>query len=124
MEIKKFEAYTYRGPGLMNMNREQIIEQIIDNLTDAKIGDYECNGTSYYSATGELWLHCDKKVGDKYVDFKIIKLDMSDMGIEIGTAEWNDDEEEYEDFIPEVNLDTDMTKQIKSYKKDIKGYNL
>lgn len=121
MEIKKFEAYNYRGPELTKVSREQFIHEFVDLFMEQKICGYEINGTTYNSNFGELWLHCDKQNSDEY---KIIKLDLSDMGIEIGSAEWNDDTEEFDEFIPEVNLDTNITKQIKSYKKNIGKYNL
>lgn len=65
-----------------------------------------------------------EKDGNIYSDSKIIKLDLSDLGIEIGNAEWNEDEEEFGDFIPEINLDSEMTKHVKLYKKDLGKYNV
>lgn len=125
MEIKKFEAYTYKGPTLKSINRKKFVEQIIDILSgENKICDYETSG-SMYDLNGEvLYLFGDKKVGDKYVDNIVIKLDLSDMGIEIGSMEWSDDKEEFEDFIPEINLDSDITKQVKDYKTNIKKFNI
>jgi len=124
MEIKKFEAYNYSGLSLRKASRKIIIDELIDILTDAKIYGYESNGITYNSKDEILWLHVDKKENGKYIDDLIIKLDLSDMGIEIGTAEWGDDKEEFGEFVPEVNLDTDITKQLKNYKKNIKNYNL
>ena len=122
MNIKKFEAYKYRGPELTKVSRKQFIEEFVDLFIDQKICEYEVNGASYYPDNGELLLHCDiKDSNGKYVDFKMIKLDISDMGIEIGMAEWNDDKEEFDDFIPEVNLDTDITKQVREYRQNIKN---
>jgi len=125
MEIKKFEAYTYKGPTLKNAGRKKVLEHIIDIIGDEnQICEYETNSIMYSLVDETLFLMADKKEGDKYVDSTVIKLDFSDMGIEIGNMEWNDDKEEFEDFIPEVNLDTDITKQLKDYKKNIKNYNV
>jgi hypothetical protein len=66
----------------------------------------------------------NKDSEDEYIKEKTIQLDFSDLGIEIGEMPWNDITEDYDDFIPEVSLDTDQTKQMKKYKKDIKNYNL
>jgi hypothetical protein len=124
MEIKKFEAYNYKGPTLKSVNRKQFIELLIDELTDAKIGDYESNGTSYNLKDEILYLFMDKKVGDKYVDDLVVSLDLSDLGIEIGMMEWDDDKEDFKEFVPEINLDSDVTKQLKRIKKDSKKFNL
>lgn len=125
MEIKKFEAYNYTGPDLMKVDRDKFIEEFIDEITDIKLCGYECNGTTYYPKTGELWLHMDKiSKENNDNDYKIVKLDLSDMGIEIGNADWNDDKEQFEDFIPEINLDTNITKEVKNFKKSLGKYNL
>jgi hypothetical protein len=124
MEIQKFEAYKYKGPTLKTVNRKQFIEQITDIFTDIKICDYDVCIMSYSLVDETMFLSADKKNGDKYVDNFIIKLDLSDMGIEFGSMKWNDDEEDFEDFIPEVNLDTDTTKQMKSYRQTLGKYNV
>lgn len=124
MEIKKFEAYIGIEPELMKVTRKEFIEGMIDIFIDAKICGYEVNGTSYYRDKEEVWLFCDKKEGNAYVDDKVIKLDISDLGIEIGSSEWNDEKEEFGEFIPEVNLDTDVTKQVKNFRKNIGKYNV
>lgn len=124
MEIKKFEAYNYRGPALKDMTRQVIIEELVSSLTGEKFIGYEVNGTTYFHQDEVAWLHIDKEENGKYLDSKILKIDLSDLGIEIGTAEWNSDEEEFGEFIPELNLDTETTKQMKNYKKTIKKFNL
>ena len=124
MEIKKFEAYNYRGPALNKLDRDTFIEEFIDTFTDQKLFGYEINGTTYFPKEEILWLHIDKKVGDKFSGAKIIKLDLSDLGIEIGNAEWNDDDEDFDDFQPEFNLDTDSIKHMKSYKNTLNKFNV
>lgn len=119
MEIKKFEAIKYRGPELKNLKRKDFIEQLSETLIDGNFFGYVVNGTTYFSDDEILWLHADKENSDG----KIIKLDLSNLGIEIGTAEWNESEEEFGEFIPEVNLGI-VTKDIKDFKKDIKKYNV
>jgi hypothetical protein len=119
MEIKKFEAYRYRGKGL-NSNRIEFIQEFIDIFTDEQILGLDVTGSEFHINDEILYLECSDKNSESYT----IKLDLSDMGIEIGTREWNDDKEEFDEFILEVNLDTDTTKQIKSYKKSIKNYNI
>jgi hypothetical protein len=124
MEIQKFEAYKYKGPTLKNANRRDFIEAFADIFTGRKICDYEIGGTTCYLQDEILWLHVDKEENGKYTDSVIIKLDLSDVGIEIGNATWDDDEEEFNEFIPEINLDTDATKQMKNYKQGIGKYNV
>ena len=124
MEIKKFEAYNYRGPAIGKLNRNTFIEEFTDIFTDQKLFDYEVTSTTYFPKEEILWLHLDKQIGGKYSDSKIIKLDLSDLGIEIGTAEWNDDEDDYDEFQPELNLDTDITKRIKAYKNTLGKFNI
>lgn len=124
MEIKKFEAYTYRGPEIGKLNRKNFIDEFIDTFTGQKLFGYEVGGTSYYPNKEILWLHIDKQVGGKVSDDKIIKLDLSDLGIEIGTAKWNDDKDEFYEFQPELNLDTDITKRIKAYKNTLGKFNI
>ena len=126
MEIKKFEAYKYgyRGKGLES-NRKEFIKEFVDMFTDQDILGWEITGTSYNLDEEKLWLTLAKK--DKkgeYIDGKSIQLDFSDMGIEIGEMPWNDETEDFDDFIPEISLDTEKTKQMKNFKKDTKNYNL
>jgi hypothetical protein len=123
MEIKKFEAYNYKGKDLDSINREEFLTELYSMFEGEKICGYDINGTSWYSEKEILFLHVDKKVGEKY-ESKVIQLDFSDLGIEFGSLEWNDDTEDFEDFESEKNLDTEMSKQMKSYKKDIKSYNI
>jgi len=125
MEIKKFETYTYRGPELLKLTRKNVIEEIVDFLADGKIFGYNINGPTYFNVDEVLWIHIDKEdENGKWIDNKILKLDLSDVGIEIGTAKWNDDTEDFEEFIPELNLDTDITKKVKKFKKNIKNFNV
>jgi hypothetical protein len=124
MEVKKFEAYIYKGPTLKSINRKDFLREIMDIFTDVKICDYESSGTMYDLDKEELYIFADKKVGDKYVDYTTIKLDFSDMGIEFGSMEWDDEKEEHKEFVSEVNLDTDVTKQVKDFRKNLGKYNV
>ena len=119
-EIKKFEAYTYRGKGLKS-NRKEILDEIIDIFPDSKILDYEISGTMFETKNEILYLFLWKENNNEE---KILKLDLSDMGIEIGTMKYNEDEDEYEDFIPQIDLTSNTTKQIKNYKSDIQKFNV
>jgi len=119
MEIKKFEAYNYRGKELDVINRKEFLAEVYSQFESGKFLGYDINGTAYESNDEVLYIYVDKDgVG------KVIKLDFSDLGIEIGNQEWNEEKEDMDDFQPERNLDTTETKQIKSYKKDIKNYNI
>jgi len=124
MEIKKFEAYSYKGKDFDTINRKEFIEEFVDVFIDSKICGYECVGSTYLPNEEILCLHMNKYNVSKHPDFKVIKLDLSDMGIEFGTQEFDDEKEEMGEFVPEVNLDTDITKQVKNFKKSIDKYNL
>lgn len=124
MKIQKFEAYkyAYRGKGLKS-NREDFMQELIDNIGDGDILGYTIVGMEYIFNDEILYLELsDEKNNSKTI--KTIKLDLSDVGIEIGTRDYDPHKEEFEEFVPEVNLDTDQIKQMKSYKKSIKNYNL
>ena len=118
MEVKKFEAYVYRGPKLENLNRKQFLDGLIDIFTDSNFFGYTSNGTSFDTINEILYIYIDKDTADS----KVIKLDLSDLGIEIGTQDWINDEPG--EFHPEVNLDTETTKQMKTYRNDIKKFNI
>ena len=118
-EIKKFEAYSYRGKGLKS-NRKEILDEIIDVFADSKILDYEISGTMFEIKNEILYLFLWNENNEEI----ILKLDLSDMGIEIGTMKYNEDKDEYEDFIPQIDLNSNITKQIKNYKSDIKKFNV
>lgn len=120
-EIKKFEAY--RGKGL-KANREDFLHEFMDIFTDQKILGYEISGCMFSPNEEILYLILSEENYQYTGVDRVIKLDLSDVGIEIGTMKFNEDEEEYEDFIPNINLDTEVTKQIKNYKKDIKKFNV
>jgi hypothetical protein len=45
------------------------------------------------------------------------------MGTEIGKTTWDDKTEE-DGFIPEINLDTDSIKKMKSYKTTLNKFNI
>ena len=122
MEIKKFEAYNYRGPAIGKLDRKIFIDNLIDIFTDQKIFGYEIDSTTYFPKDEILWLHIEKREGNN--DYKIIKLDLSDLGIEIGNAEWNEDSDDFDEFQPELNLDTDITKRIKAYKNTLGKFNI
>jgi len=120
MEIKKFEAYVYKGKPLLSINRKEFIEELVDMLTDQKICGYEVVGASI-NDDDNIYLEV---TNENLKDNKVIKLDLSDIGIEIGTRGWNEDEEDFEEFVPEVNLDTDSIKKMKSYKSTINKFNV
>jgi len=124
MEIKKFEALKYRGKDFDTITRNEFIEEFVDAFTDSKICGYECVGSSYSPNDEILYLHMNKFHDSKNPDFKVIKLDLSDMGIEFGTQEFDDEIEEMGEFVSEVNLDGEITKQVKNYKNDIRKYNI
>jgi len=120
MEIKRFEAYKYGygGKGLKS-NRNQVIEEMFDIFQDADFLGYEIVMTEYHPKDEFLYLIVDKN--GKYENSgNCIKLDLSGLGIEIGKKHWNQEKEEMDEFIPEVNLDSDNVKTIKNIKK----YNL
>jgi hypothetical protein len=133
MEIKKFEAY--RGPDIMNLNREQFLEGIYDLFTDCDIFGYTSNGTSYSPDDEILIVYLSKEVGpDKYIE-KALRLDLSNLGIEIGTQEFDEEEEEMKNFVPEISLDTPYAHKVRKFseplrkehitiKKGVKKYNL
>jgi len=127
MEIKKFEAYNYRGKDLDNIDRAHLIEEIRGQFEDGKFCGYDINGSMYEPDKEQFYIYLTKEpnVG-RTIDSinKVLKLDFSDLGIEIGTQGWNDELEEMDEFVPERNLDTEQTKQIKNYKKDINKYNI
>jgi len=49
MEIKKFEAYKYRGPSLDKMTRSKFIEELSDVFMDQYIVGYKIGGCTYFS---------------------------------------------------------------------------
>lgn len=123
MEIKKFEALSYKQKTLTTINRKDFISLLRDYLTDFKVLGYECSGTSYDDEV--LLLHVDKfstnQSGiNKHLDSKVIRLDFSEMGIEIGSMNSEDDDI----FIPQVSLDDqtniELRKELKDKAKDLK----
>jgi len=125
MEIQKFEAYQYRGKKLDVINRKEFINELNDVFTSEMFG-YNNNGTTYHpnTETLDIYLHDDKTGEDK-----TIRLDLSDMGIEIGHTDWYDEDEQEDDgdlgvFVPERNLDLSITKAYKSQKKDMNKFNI
>ena len=119
MEIKKFEAFKYRGPALMNANRQDVIKQIADSFLDNDLFGYTCNGTRYDSTDEVLYLYLDDENENK-----VLRLDLSDMGIEIGILPYDKKLDTELDFVSEINLDTTQTKFFKNYKKDMNKFNL
>jgi len=118
MEIKKFEAY--RGPDLMNLNRDKFINELIDLFTDCEIFGYTSNGTSYTTDEEILIVYLTKEVKPgKFVN-KAVKLDLSNLGIEIGTQEFDDEKEDFNDFIPEINLDTPYAHKVKEFSEPLR----
>jgi hypothetical protein len=118
MEIKKFEAY--RGPDLINLNRDKFIKELIDLFTDCEIFGYTSNGTSYTPEEEILIVYLNKEVSPgKYVS-KALKLDLSNLGIEIGTQEFDDEKEDFNDFIPEINLDTPYAHKVKDFSEPLR----
>ena len=126
MEIKKFEAYKYgyRGKGIQS-NRRQFLEEFVEMFTDQDFLGFEIAGVSYNLDDEKIWLELSfKDSKGEYVVGKTIQLDLSDMGIEIGKLPFNEKTEDFEDFIPEISLDTDEIKTMKTFKKDTKKYNV
>ncbi len=120
MKIQKFnEAYKYgyRGKGKKS-DRKDVINELVDIFTDQNLLGFEIISTTFSPNKEELYLHLyDVKVdANEYC----IKLDLSGMGIEIGKMEWNEDEENYEDFVPEINLNNDKS----IIASNIKNFNL
>jgi hypothetical protein len=111
MNIKTFEAY--KGPSLDKIDRRNFLNELIDIFTDQQICGSDVNGTTYQPNDEILYLETNTKT---------IKLDLSDLGIEIGTTEWTEDDDFI--FTPEINLDSDITKQVKNYKQNIHKYNV
>jgi len=120
MDIKKFEAYTYKGKGLDTINRKEFLDTLRDIFTESMFG-YNNNGTYYDPELEELRIYL---FNDETKEEKTIKLDFSDMGIEIGHPIWSEDDEEEEQFIPERNLDDDITQEYKKQKKDTNKFNV
>ena len=125
MEIQKFEAYKYRGKKLDAINRKEFITDLNDMFISDIFG-YNNNGTSYHpdSETLEIYLHNNETGEDK-----TIKLDFSDMGIEIGHTDWYDEDDAFDHddlgpFVVERNLDEDITKAYKSQKNDMNKFNI
>jgi len=86
-------------------------------FNDQKICGYEVSSVSYDSGTEEIFLLVSKLDNNNEPIYtkgpaKVIKLDFSDMGIEVGTQEWNEEEEEYKDFMPDISLDDDIHKDL------------
>lgn len=127
MKVKTFEAYNYRGKDLDNIDRAHLIEEIRGQFEDGKFCGYDINGSMYEPDKELFYVYLTKElnVGRTIGPInKVLKLDFSDLGIEIGTQEWNDELEEMDEFVPERNLDTDQIKQMKTFKKDLKNYNV
>lgn len=125
MEIKRFEAYNYRGPEIDKIDRKKFLEELHGQFTAGNFIGYEISGTMYHENEEVLYIYLSEKRSKGIIyENKVIKLDFSDLGIEIGTQEWNEEKEEYEEFIPEISLNTDEIKQMKNFKSDTKKYNL
>jgi len=122
MNIKRFEAYSYRGPAIDKIDRKGFLEEIFGQFESGKFIGYDVNGTMYSTIDETLYIFLAKENGKGGWDDKVVKLDFSDVGIEIGNID--SEEPEPEDFVPEINLDTEQTKQMKNYKKDLKNYNV
>lgn len=124
MKIVKFNE-ARNMPNIKSLSRKNVIDGLIDMLSDQEFFGYECVGTTFETRNEILYLHLSKKVGDEYTDNdKVLKLDLSDIGIEIGIMPFNDETEEFDEFIPELNLDTKLTKPIRDYKGNIKKFNI
>ena len=118
MEIQKFEAY--RGPDIMNLDRNKVIEEIIDLFTDCELFGYKSNGTTFYTDEEVLIVYLNKEVKrGKFIE-KALKLDLSNLGIEIGTQEFDGDTEEFKDFVPEVNLDTPYAHKVREISEPLR----
>lgn len=124
MEVKKFEAYHYKGPTIDKIDRKKFLDEIYDLFSDGQFIGYDINGTSYKPEEEVLYIYLAKKESNGVFENRVIKLDFSDLGIEIGSQEWNEEKEEYDEFIPEINLDTEQIKQMKDFKRSTKNYNI
>ena len=121
MKIERFnEAYKYgyRGKGLKS-NRKEVIQELIDIFQDADFLGYEIIMTEYHRNDESLYLIMDKKdKNDKYENNgTCVKLDLSGIGIQIGKKYWNQEKEELDDFISEVDLDSENAKTVRNIKK-------
>ena len=115
MEIQKFEAYSYKGKPLMSIDRKSFISELIDSFMDQKLFGYEVNGMSNDTENEIIYIDMDNySTGD----YKTIKLDFSDLGIEIGTRDWNEDD--VADFVPQINLDTPYAKKVKDFSTPLR----
>jgi hypothetical protein len=127
MEIKKFEAYNYTGKDLNSINRSGVLRGIVNLLSESeKIFDYEILGTMYEPEKEILYINLIKETRpfSNVENDKVLKIDFSDLGIEIGQMPYDVEKDSEGEFIPERNLDTEQIKQMKTYKKDLKNYNL
>ena len=118
MKIERFnEAYKYgyRGKGLKS-NRKQVLEEIIDVFSEGDLLGFEISGTEYHPNEETLYITMSKMINDEYEEC-CLKLDLSGMGIEIGKKPWNEETEEPEDFIPEINLDSENVRTALNIKK-------
>ena len=120
MKVKTFEAYNYRGKDLDSIDRAHLIEEINCQFESGKFCGYDINGLMYEPEKEILYIYLSK---EPQVN-KVLKLDFSDLGIEIGQFPYDEELDEEGEFVPERNLDTDQIKQMKTFKKDLKNYNV
>lgn len=122
MEIKKFEAYQYgyRGSGIKS-DRKEFIREMIDCFVDSNLLGFSVTGTEYHPNDEILYLDL---FNENTKEESCIKLDLSDLGIEIGKRKFDENTEEMGDFQVISNLDTDSIKHIKDYKKTKNKYNV
>lgn len=122
MEIQKFEAYKYKGKPLMSIDRKSFISELIDSFMDQKLFGYEVTGMS--NDIEDEIIYIDIENGSTG-DYKTIKLDFSDLGIEIGTRDFDEEKEDMGDFVPQINLDTPYAKKVKDFSNPLrKEYNI
>ena len=125
MKIQKFEAYKYRCKKLDVINRKDFLNEISSVFSSEMFG-FQNTGTSYdpNEEIIKIYLH-DYETGEELT----IKMDLSDIGIEIGKMEWYNEEQMNDDdelgvFIPKRNLDNPITIAYKNQKKDVKKFNV
>lgn len=121
MEIRKFEAYKYKGPDLDDLTREIFLNEIKDAIVDTKtLFGYNNNGSMYDIENEILYIYIDKKVNNKYINPCVLKIDLSDVSLEIGQIPFDEETEEEGEFIPELNFDTEVTKKTREFSAPLK----
>lgn len=120
MEVKKFEALGSEN-NLLNITKIEFLKEIFELLSNSpKIFGYEIVSTYFNPKDETILINIDNKIEDS----SVIKLDVSDLGIEIGNVECDEETGDIIEFIPKSNLNTEITKNLKDQRKNIDKYNL